>query len=165
VGRYLIKKCKGRWYWRDMLRKLFLLVAVLIVSSSLVYGANSYTKAEVRNEAAIKIVDSKNALIAIPQNLVLNGNEIVAKIKNNMNQKVWITLKDKDEIKGITSSEVKFSPEFGLPIEPGTEITVTITLDIEIEKNKSLNSYPERLTFNARWDNGNALIKCFVNKN
>lgn len=131
-----------------MMRKIFILMILILFSSSLIYGANCYSSAIVESNASMKIVSSENALIGIPSSLDLNKT---INIKNNMSEKIWIKVVGG----GITSSKITAAADNGIPIEPGEEITTAINLN---------NLKASKVTFHAEWNGGSAEITRSINK-
>jgi len=130
-----------------MLKKFLVLISLFLFSSSFIYGANCYSSASLQNEATINIVNSKDALIAIPSSLTLENNKIVTDIKNNTNEKIWVNVESGTIVPTENKAECKVNQEFGMPVEAGEKISVRLNLN-------NLKDVSE-VIFRARWHDNN----------
>lgn len=141
-----------------MLKRFLTLIVLVLFLSSFIYGVNCYSNASLKNEISTNIVDSKDALIAIPSSLTLKDSTIVTEIKNNTNEKIWLNIEQGTMVSREINADSTVNQEFGVPVESGEKISVTINLDNWDIVNE--------IIFHARWHENYyaAEIRSSINK-
>lgn len=125
-----------------------LALAALVAAGALL-GAWSYSSARVNNQAQVKVVESKNALIAVdvpetPVPIVQGGSGNCGTITNNMAETLDIT------VGGGFDCGFNYDDTLG----PGE----STTLEIEISPGEPAGTRPYPGKVFARWDGGSAEI-------
>ncbi len=121
----------------DILKLFFSLLAILLTSSLLLLFSNSFTNAEIKNDATLSIVPEDSALIAI-----IDWEGRTFSIKNNTEETV--------EIAGI-----ELSSDSDMDIEAGEIGDFTLVGDAEELSGKVIEII-------AHWNGGSAEIKSTI---
>lgn len=83
-----------------MLKKGLVFGLIILAASSLIYSTTSYTRAEIRNQANLRITNSESALILVPKETSINIQELITNkkiinatgIMNNLSTQIYNTV-------------------------------------------------------------------------
>jgi hypothetical protein len=129
-----------------------LLTTIALLSFALIFSSNCFTSAEIQNTTNVKITNWKNALISIPDKILIVDGKAKITIKNNISERIWVHSNDVNLTlnKGnINEENLSWSNEIG--IDPGQKVKVCISV---ADDAPVIN----KVIFKARWLGGSAEI-------
>lgn len=151
-----------------MFKKVLIFVLVVLGSLALVFSVNSYSSANVRSSAMLKVTESNNALIAIVDEAkvvkVENNNPSQSNMPSNFSIKVKNNMSNDITIDNVVSKNGNFE------IEGVTTTVIASNSEAYINGKITLKDYLQLAEFpyhvdviiHAKWNGGEARINSCI---
>ncbi len=155
-----------------MIKKSLVIVLTLLAASTMIYEVSSYTRAQVNNNATLKVVDSDKALIAVSSKINISNDDInsgskAIRINNNLSRKIT-----KIDIKFNNDKNEVIYRNLKLIIDDSSDNKINyngnvITKNIKIQKleqgTDSKSNKPLSIKIKTEWEGGNTELTSNLN--